>query len=325
MNRVRLLQKIVFTAGISLATALTFSCSDDGGDGSGPSGPITEAYTLVEFDESSFTYKKTYENDYDCTEGGKLVKDTSGYNNTVNYSIDNNILVWEERWSDDTLNFKGTSSTLTGTWTRTKNKAASCKMRTEEYCIDYDYDEHVCKEYEEESWLSCKEGYDIVKAEFTQNNVKITHDYCMTDRVIIGESWHRNWKISKVDGCDSYELSNGTEKVAIKLIGMHGGQATYNGKTCKDLEPSKSKREKACKDAWSEIQAQGGNADRWELQEAYYEFLDKDFYECIAKNNFPAELFGDYDDDYYERAALAKNSSNTPKPKKNKLFGFPRR
>ncbi|GBU26218.1 hypothetical protein R83H12_02912 [Fibrobacteria bacterium R8-3-H12] len=56
--------------------------------------------------------------------------------NTVNYSINNNILTWKYIRKNDTLNFKGTSNELIGTWTRTKDKY----HLIEEYWKDYYYD-----------------------------------------------------------------------------------------------------------------------------------------------------------------------------------------
>jgi hypothetical protein len=240
-------------------------------NGSGnPETPST--YTLVSYNSNSFTYIYT-DGEYSCTNGGTLKEETHDrtINYSLNYSANNNILVWGEQWSGDTLHFNGTSNNLIGTWTRTKDKNASC--------TDYD----------------CKEGWGITKLVFTQNTVTITGGFaggnnCPTDEMTDGKINYNGWK-DKIISCDTYEMSKGTEKVTMKYVNRHSTEVTYNGKTC--TNKGFSQRTKACRDAWNQILAQGGTAHQSELEDYYYGFLKKDFEECVANNNFPEGVLDD--------------------------------
>jgi len=292
----------------SLAATLTLSCSSGGDDSSGGgSGLITETFTLNDVKDDQFTYVEEYEYE-DCTEGGVLKTEKDTYENTVNYSIKNNIMTWKERWSDDTLNFKGTSNNLIGTWTRTKNRNVSCELRKRQYCPDgeeynHELDEYVCKNNNtlEYSRYSCKEGWDFTEAVFTQTTVKITRDYCVTDRMAPdGEPWWRGdngWKLRPIN-CDTYEVYKGTEKVTIKA-GRNSTELSSKGKICKMSEPSKSQKEAACREAWNKYQ----NERYWD--EYYEDILYKGFYDCL-KNSMPKGFWVDEEDENSSGKVAAK-------------------
>jgi len=296
------MNKLKFILTASIAAVLALSCSDGGDEGSsGGSTPITESFTLKNVTADQFTYEEV--DVYDsCEEGGVLETRKDSWENTVNYSIKNNIMTWSNRRAEDTINFKGTSSELIGTWTRTKDKNASCGPRTEIYCTDgghwdYEIDEWVCERYEEETWNECKEDYDITKAVFTQTTVKITRDYCYTDRMTEGEPWWRGdngWKTRPVN-CNAYEVYKGSEIVTIKED-RNSAEASSKGKKCKS-EASKKQKENACKEAW----------DKYHLTENYWDdyywgILYKDFYDCLA-NSMPKGFWVDKDEDSYGKAA----------------------
>jgi len=271
-------------AAATLAATLTLSCGggneDDnpGGGGSGGGTAITETYKLKSITDDKFTYIEEYTDDR-CREGGILEIENRTWDNTVNYSIANNILTIGYEYSRDTLNFKGTSNELIGTWTRTRNKAASCELRT----------------YYDGDGYECKEDYDLVKAVFTATTVKITHDYCPTDDIT--EKPNKNgWK-NKVTNCLTYEISKDLDKITVKLImtdSERGMEVSYKGKSCKRkwTEPSESQRKSACEKAWKEHK----DDPYWE---DYYDDILYDyskFEECIKKL-LPEELVGGDDGD----------------------------
>jgi len=321
------MNKLKFFLSASIAAALTISCSDEGGDDPGSPSIESETYELVSKTSDQFTYAEVDSRER-CTDGGKLEQRTETYNNTVNYSISNNIMTWENRWREDTLNFKGTSNNLIGTWTRTKNKDASCRKETEtwcrresddcletyEYCLEWDdyYEEcldsysycseYRCEEYIEETYLSCKEGWDITKAVFTENTVGITREECETDEMTDGDIWRQgdgSWKMRPIN-CNSYEIYKGTDKVTVREGGNNNVEVSAsNGKSCKMSEPSKAQKEAACKEAWDKYHQ---TEEYW--NDYYGDFLWKGFYDCL-KNDMPK---GFWTDDEEEGAAkpLAK-------------------
>jgi hypothetical protein len=325
MNRT----KPILVAAISIAMALTVSCSSDDGDdldtssNSGPDGnssssvegtssssgtdgnsssgteggnsngdTFTESLAIKEITDDSFTYV-SYEG-YDCQSNGTLEK----YEDTemATYSINNGVLTikWEG-WSEaPEFNFSGNSSSLIGTWTRNKNKAAHCKER-------YYYNEY------DGFW--CDHGYDITKAVFTQNNVSITQDFCWTDEEKDGRVDSRGWTIRVID-CNTIEQKKGNDVVKINIKFSNNSikwTTTYNGKSCElsRSEPSVSDMEKACKEA-VEIDGQ------YHYSEYYWKLLygseEEKFEKCLINNNFPEELLGgggsDYGDDSYEGATM---------------------
>jgi len=278
--------KLILAASIA-ATALTLSCSGDDGGDSG-SGSVTETYTLENKTDEQFTYTGVEEDDEYCRNG---VLEEREYSRTVYYSIDNKVLTWGSAWSydGDTIQFKGTTDELIGTWTRTKDKATSCKLRT-----DHDGD----------SWISCKEDYDITKAVFTATSVEITRDECGTDWVKNGESY-KGW-ITKVIDCDAVEYSKGSEKITYRET-RTTEVANYKGKSCSYSRPTKAQKQDACKKAQNE-------SDYWDILDR----LGENYYKCL-KNLLPPEFMDDDDyDDYGKAAAKPQVKARiTPLLKKN--------
>jgi hypothetical protein len=257
----------------------------------------SDSYILVSYNSNSFTYIPEEREHYRCIDGGTLEKETNYRENTtmsysMNYSNGNHILVLGSY--GDTLHFKGTSANLIGTWTRTKDKNASCELNTWTSCIDFDRDKCECKQYKENSYIKCKNDYDITKLVFTQNAVAITRDRCRADEMIDGEV-RNGWRY-KIIGCDTYEMSKGTEKVTVthrKTNLEETWEGTYNGKTCKLSDPPISQKAKACSDAWKDGHTGG------KLEDAYYDLLEKDMDKCLIDNNFPKESYsGDEDEPY---------------------------
>ena len=267
------MNKIILTAAIASALALTLSCSNGGDDDSGGSG---EVFTLTEKKSDRFTYEEVYEEE-NCASGGTLKTEKYVDERTVRYSIKNNVMTWESRRSDDTLKFKGSSNELIGTWTRTKNKAASCELQT--------------SYYDGESYYECKEGYDITKAVFTETTVAITRDICETDEIVSGSPWRRGdegWKMRPIN-CDSYEIYKGAKVVTVKENG-HNVEVSSGGKTCKMSEPSKSQKQAACKEAW--------NKSKSEYEHYYWEILEEleeNFFDCL-KQKMPEGFWVERDD-----------------------------
>jgi hypothetical protein len=263
---------VLLTAIFMLAITFTISCSDDGDEGGGGgSMNITESYALKNVTDDSFEYVEVYEW-YDCKEGGNVEKKSEEDTERINYSINNNVLDWRYRWSDDSLNFAGASNNLTGTWTRTKNKNASCKTRTDD---------------DGDTYLRCKKGWEIVRAEFTTSTVKIISDVCVTDE--IDGSIESGWKYTATN-CNSWEMSKEAEKVTGTITLSSTGERvsiteTYKGKTCTYREPNASQRQSACKKAWDEY----GSTDMY-WDDYYYDFLWSDYDKCIEQ--FPISIFG---------------------------------
>jgi hypothetical protein len=276
------IKKFSLAASLMLAITFVFSCSDSGngsddesGDGStAESIKLTEIYNIKEKDDNSFTYVRTFD-DYNCLEGGVFEEEIAkSEEEPINYLINNNIMSWEHKSGDDTLNFNGNSNELSGTWTRTKNKDASCELKTEEY------------EGEINTYYDCKSDWRFSKLDFTETTLTITTDYCLTDFEIDGEETE-DGKIRIID-CNSAELSKGSEKLIIKATKGGANQIdlsySYKGKTC-TLEEGYSKEEykEACKKAWDEY---GETEEYW--QDYIYDFLNEDFEKC-TKDMFPED------------------------------------
>jgi len=297
--------KTILTASLA-AALLTLSCAppaDDEGDidgdggsssggGGGKGNSTTGTYTLIDQDDEYFSYLEPYES---CEAGGTLSE--SSYGISIDYSINNKIMTWGDEYDieyGDTLIFKGSSNELIGgTWTRTKNKTASCN-RTRKYCIDGewddDYENYTCYEYDNYISLGCKENYDITKAVFTDSKVTITRDICESEQ-LDGQAWpmgNEGWKV-KATNCNNLEVSKGKEKVTIKNNG-NNTEVSSGGKTCKISEPTTTQKRAACKRSWDEYQ----DTDYYEdlLDE-----LNESFYDCL-REKMPEGFWvdnGDYD------------------------------
>ncbi|MDR2555017.1 MAG: hypothetical protein LBC64_06265 [Fibromonadaceae bacterium] len=289
------LKKIVLAVGISLAMALTFSCSSDDGGNENPSGviggearggsrEITEVYALKNITDNSFTftYIDTIGGSEYCGLFGALKRESDIYDATINYIINNNALVWKYDYSrdgfqfgEDGLQFNGISNNLIGTWTREVKKYG-----------DFE---------------------NVTRAEFMGNELKITYDYCASDRMLLryGEDRGNGWKIRNID-CETYEIYKGNEVITVKetsrLDVINDLSVTYKGKTCAFHI---SQLEKACSDAWEKYMeyllqvAQVTNPAELavELLEIYLDYLEENFYsnseqideefaECLA-NTIP--------------------------------------
>jgi len=288
--------KIILAA--SLAVTLTLSCSNgtEESSGSGSSGgAYAQVYTLKEVTPDQFTYVDESEYAY-CGENGAWKTDKDSYEKTINYSITNNIMTWKEEYGEDTLNFKGTSNELIGTWTRKKDRNASCELRTKKYCrgdehYDPESDDYVCENnnYEEESDYSCKDNWRLTEVVFTATTVKITGNYCVTDRMI-EQTAPNGWKQKPIN-CDTYEMSKGSDKVTVKENRKTSTyEVSYKGKSCKRSEPSDSKKAAACKKAYDE------HPDDQDWREYYYQSLEKEFDDCM-KRILPAELLKEDEED----------------------------
>jgi len=252
------------------------SGSDGGGNSSGSSGNlITETYTLKNVTDDQFTLVEDYKH-YECLEGGVLYIDENNYENTVSYLINNQILTLEIK---DTLQFNGTSSQLTGTWTRAKNKAASCEL----------YED---KEYDE-SWYDCKSGWDITKVVFTTKTVEFTRNYCPTDEEI--ERTNEKGWTTKVIDCETLEVFKGSDKITVRQTVTNTEESiyvNYKGNSCefKESRPSEAQRIAACKKAWDEHK----DDDDWE--DYYWNSIyggDKSNYHNCIRNLLPADFFDD--------------------------------
>jgi hypothetical protein len=217
---------------------------------------MTEIYALGHIDDSFFVYSETYEW-YDCKEDGTIERRIHRAE-AVSYSISDNTLVWLDYWQADMLHFSGTSNNLIGTWTRTKS-------------IDSD----------------------IVKAEFTDDTLKVIRNFCIADEIDEDDGIN-GWEAISI-GCNTYEESKGTEKVTIKAMLSNNGSLalsyTYNGKTCYwDQEFTPSRSQAACTEAWNKAQAKGGEASYY-----YHNIVNgSEVYACMRENEFPADFWGEY-------------------------------
>jgi len=191
-----------------------------------------------------------------CEEG---VYSPEDYEHTIYYSIDNKKMTWGLD-PDYSIQFSGTSNELIGTWTRTKSKC--------ELVDDYYYGE---------SMMYCRPNYDVTKAVFTDATVAITRQICPTDDNVDGSSPADGWTL-KVKDCNTLEVSNGSDKIAVTQSNDGGEKTTYKGKSC-ELSVTKAKKQAACKTAWEE----------WEDGD-YMWILNRDYNECL-EGILPEEFF----------------------------------
>jgi hypothetical protein len=320
MNRT----KPILVAAISIAMALTISCSSDDGDDSSTSSSsgtdgnsssgteggdsngdtFTESLAIKEVTNNSFTYVGS--EGYDCQSNGTLEK--YEYTETAAYSINNGVLAikWDIWREAPEFNFNGNSSSLIGTWTRNKNKAAHCK------------EQYYRGEYE---GFYCDENYDITKAVFTQNNVSITYDFCWTDEIKDGDVDWRGWTAKVID-CSNAERRKGNDVVRYNIkVSEKSGKwtLTYNGKSCERSwsEPSVSDMEKACKEAVEK----GGHYYQDYYEDLLYFSEEKKLEECMKDKGFPEDLFAssgggsDYGDDSYEGTVMLRKKNAATKRK----------
>jgi hypothetical protein len=237
---------------------------------SGAPSTSTEAYTIEEITSSYIRLKK---NIYECTEEGLI--EIGEYLNAY-YSIDNKVLTFqiihESHGSSiviDTLIFNGTKyDEIIGIWTR--NKTSGC------------YFPNFCN---------------ITRLAVTENTASITRDFCNTDRYSVGsrdgDFGDDGYTVASIKNCSEYTISNGTNTINITVSGNVFYSLTYNGKICEYKESSfrsASERTLACAKAINDCQ---GNNDYNCIEEAYYDYFEEIFSDCLENNNFPIKLTRD--------------------------------
>jgi hypothetical protein len=260
------LKTLALAASLSLTAAFTLSCSSDSEEGSGGgSGPMASAYPITEMEPGYLSWKETYTY-YECTEAG-LREEIETYTEYLEYSINNKVLT-AHSWYD--IKFNGTTDNIIGTWTRNKNKAASCRDEYDEWDDEYYY------------W--CDHGYDITKLEITNQTVKVTQDICLTDEIKDGEDLYRNGYLAKVIDCNSVNVSKDgkTIKISVKILGNDNYEETwtYNGKSCKRSR-TESDSKAACNKAIAECQ---GDSYSYCIEDAYYNYRYQSYYICLEEN-----------------------------------------
>ncbi|MCL1957612.1 MAG: hypothetical protein FWF63_09840 [Fibromonadales bacterium] len=294
-------------AATSIAAVLTLSCtgeepededlssssgnelSSGGSSGSGSSTggtPTGTTYALIDrgidSDEDAYFEYSIPDSDEYCEEGRYV---TEPMERRRYYSINNKTMIWglESTFEDgDSLMFKGTSDTLIGTWTRTRNKAASCGLEYNYYYGDYYY--------------KCKPDHDITKVVLTDSTVAITRDLCPTDILENGRTVVTNWKINIVN-CNTFEYSNGSaDKITLTVNAIEhidrGSKVTYKGKSCERQVPTKAQKQTFCRDALNE--------DYATLDEMIYNEITQPFYNCLYfEDVMPKEFFGEGGEEEY--------------------------
>lgn len=280
--------------------AFTFSCSngDDNDDNGGNNNNtvinnvITKTYNL-EKGQGYFEYYNKYE-DWSCAKGGILYKDSTREGDEIDYSIDNNIMIWENY--GDTIQFSGNSNELSGTWTRTRNSEAPCEMKNDEYDGPY-YD--------------CKAYWQVTKLEFTETTVTITNDYCLAEEMV-GIFTLPNAETKIID-CNNIEVSKGSEKFTVKIIPTSEDIVftyIYKDKSCSFNEKlSKAEYESICKKYWDKYGEYGYNGYWYE-----YDFKNEDIRECAEI--LPKNVFGNEEEN--EEATLKALAKKTFMPSNNR-------
>jgi len=257
------------------------SSSSSRGDGSNSSG-TSKTYSLADYDDEYFTYLEEEKLDY-CDEGGILKFQIETNDNTVYYSIEDNILTWESDYSlfdGDTIQFNGSSAELRGTWTRTKDKEASCELQEGDDLF---------------SWYECKSNYDITRAVFTSSTVTITRDVCETDGAVTDSEIY-GWKIKVVD-CNTVEYSKGSNKITEKTTET-SEEVKYNNQTCK-LSFAETDKRAACQDAWGKYQEEEEEEEDIDIDVLDYYYKDameltQVAYDNCLKSKLPKEFLEDF-------------------------------
>jgi len=261
-------------AGSSSSSSSGSSSSINQSNNSDGSYSYTKDYALVSKTNNEFTYTIVYKDEY-CKDGGILEIRDDPWDNTINYSIADKIMTWQEDGDTDTLNFKGTSNELIGTWTRTRDKAASC-------LYDSYYEDYYCKSH-----------YDITKAIFTESTVSITRSICFTDK-LDGDEIQSGWRWRTID-CNTAEIYKGSDKISFKITIINEDDYSYTysykGESC-EYNPSKLKKEAACKETWDTYHV----IDEYNWRNNYYDILEKEFNDCM-NSKMPPELTDDSHED----------------------------
>jgi hypothetical protein len=96
-------------------------------------------------------------------------------------------------------------------------------------------------------------------------------------------------------------MYKGTETVTAKYT-ESSLSWTYKGNTCIWKDPTISEQEKACRDAWNEVQAENMLLeDSYETLLGNLEFGYSSFFKCV-KNSLPADFLREDDEDNEESA-----------------------
>ena len=273
-------KSIILRVGILLATVLTFSCSNDSVDCCGENEPssssnlssssdnntslkgdtlvLTRNYAIENMTADYFTaFESVYECDFN-TGVFELIKDYADYPQNlasapveVPYEISGNTLnLWD-------IQFKGTSSSLIGTW-------------TQEALLDCEGRDRRCNEA-----LYFRKA--VTKLVFTQDSLIATEHICVRDRMY-----------GNFINCNTVDISSESDNVILEFAGLWPNaliKLTYNGRTCTSSDTfSNSEKESACQIAYERKQREGGNS------RVYYNELVGVFKECIEDENMPEWL-----------------------------------
>jgi len=245
----------LLAAALALALAFTLSCSSDDDDEGG--GDVIYTYGLEDVTGSSFIMVE--DEGYECKENGTLEKDY--YRHSVSYSIDGKVLsIWE-------LDFKGNSSSLTGTWTR-EPFTANCA--TDSYCDDFD---------------------GVSKLVFTSSTLTMTACIGKVGSVVESESEDGVARKTKIINCSTQERTYTKGNETVKRTRYYNSPRkevyTYNGKTCTWTESSEAQMRTACTQAYNKVKAEnpGYSGNSYLVEDEYYDILDKDMEDCMK--SFP--------------------------------------
>jgi len=269
----------LFAVALCAAYFSCLSCSNGDSDTSGDGAGVTETYAIQNITESSFTILETYYSCYDASvwnSQGEL--EVHNYSDIVNYAIDNRTLDLSGGGPFyESIQFNGTSTSLTGTWTRTPG---TCEP-------DYD------------NYIYC-DGDDITKVVFTNNSLQVTQNICPSRWLEEEAEYLMNeyGAVASVSNCNNYTVSKGSDKISVNLAitGRESGniRAIYNNKpACSAVikEPTFVERQAACRAAYSQAAAEGG--DRYDMEEYYYDIIEADitrFYNCLVEAGAPTDL-----------------------------------
>ena len=326
------MNKLKFILTVSIAAALTLSCqlpkdeNEDDGDNNGEvkdsssskkgssssgggttGGGTTETYTLFDNGGEGEYFSYLIPDYYESCEEGVYKNEPWGKNQY--YSIDNKTMTWGDEWDIEngySLLFQGTSNNLIGTWTRKRDKNASCEM----------------SEYED--YMYCKQDYDIIKAVFTATTVAITREECPTDRVIDGMPYVNDWNL-KVVNCNTVEISDGSKDKITRTTNAGGEKITYKGKSCEWKAPTKTQKQTFCRKAMEEDDASLSYMIEREIMWPYYicqqGILPEEFYAGYCWNeDLNYYVYCDYEGKISAKPAISAAKAAKPAPVKFPLL-----
>ncbi|MDR1760094.1 MAG: hypothetical protein LBR60_06175 [Fibrobacter sp.] len=265
---------------------------------------IMDTYKIQNITDSSFV---RIEEDiyYRCDEKtGELTEELETYSTSTPYSISNGVLslLWD-KYDSTLLHFNGSSESLTGSWTRSKNKDIDCKL-------EYD-------EYDGEYYMYCNYGWETIKAVFTQNTLTVTQNICLLDDGNININENNGWKPNIVD-CNTASITKNNKKITVTLdLKNQAFTYKYNGKSCTFNEMTTvADRTAACKTAAETNQEYG------DIMNSINEKREESVLECMVNKGFPMDFFSDEEDesDSYAKVLAKKISGKTKERKRSPLF-----